>query len=94
VPIDEVRQLVRHQLFVADQDALSRIALYSGRSELRSWFRVTVARLILKLYTRASPKLPFEDTLLVHLLGIEEPERQDFPKEEYKTEFGERWRRL
>jgi len=87
VPVDELRQIVRHQLFVPDPGAPPRIALYSGRGDLRSWFRVTVSRLILKLHTRAQPELPFDQNLLVYLLGPEEPTCQDFPKEEYKTEF-------
>src|ERR1700722_16416899 len=66
-PRDEVEQLVRHRLFVADDGARPRIAEYSGRGDLRSWFRVTVSRMVLNLAMRPGPEIPFENDLLVRM---------------------------
>jgi RNA polymerase sigma-70 factor, ECF subfamily len=86
-PVDEVRQMVRHKLFVAEPGQPPKVASYSGRGDLRSWFRVTVSRLILNLQTRPSPEIPFEDTLLCRMLGVADPSSLEFPKEMYKAEF-------
>jgi RNA polymerase sigma-70 factor, ECF subfamily len=85
--VDEIRQLVRHKLFVSEPGEKPTIARYSGRGDLRGWFRVTVGRLVLNLQTRRSPETPFEDRLLAHLLGVDDPSQIDFPKESYKNEF-------
>src|SRR5690348_11153408 len=36
---DEVRQLLRHRLFVADAGATPKIATYNGRGPLGAWLR-------------------------------------------------------
>jgi RNA polymerase sigma-70 factor, ECF subfamily len=86
-PLDEVRQLVRHKLFVAEPGSKPGIERYSGRGDLRNWFRVTVHRLLLNLLMRGSPEIPLDDRLFSHLLGGEDVSRNDFPKEHYKAEF-------
>jgi RNA polymerase sigma-70 factor (ECF subfamily) len=42
--IDDVRQRLRIKLFVGEGESPPKIGEYSGRGELRSWFRVTAVR--------------------------------------------------
>jgi RNA polymerase sigma-70 factor (ECF subfamily) len=86
-PADEVRQLVRHKLFVAEPGKAPKIADYAGRGALRSWFRVTVTRLVLNLSTRPSPEVPIQDHTLMFLLGGGEDPDLERVKHTYKEEF-------
>ena len=83
---DEVKQLLRHRLFVAEDGERPKIGQYSGRGDLRAWFRVTLTRLILNLQTRKSPEIPFEEGLLTSLLGGSEP-APSLVHHAYKEEF-------
>jgi RNA polymerase sigma-70 factor (ECF subfamily) len=84
-PRDEVEQLVRHRLFVADEGARPRIAEYSGRGDLRSWFRVIVSRMVLNLAMRPGPEIPFENDLLVRMLGG--TEKLELGRSSYEEHF-------
>jgi RNA polymerase sigma-70 factor, ECF subfamily len=87
-PADELAQVVRHKLFVADIGARPKIAEYGGRGDLRSWFRVLLSRMILNLAMRPSPELPFEDELLACLLGGGATDLEG-AKESYRGAFRE-----
>jgi RNA polymerase sigma-70 factor, ECF subfamily len=87
-PADELAQVVRHKLFVADAGARPKIAEYGGRGDLRSWLRVLLSRMILNLATRPSPELPFEDELLASLLGGSAADLEG-AKESYRGAFRE-----
>lgn len=67
--IDEVRQLLRDKLFVAEEGGAPKIALYSGAGDLRSWFRVTVVRTMLNLATRGPKEVELKDAMLEALPG-------------------------
>ena len=84
-PADEVRQLVRHKLFVGE--GRPKIAEYTGTGDLRKWFRVTVTRLVLNLVTRAIPETPFADDVLVHVLGGSENPELEYAKTIYREQF-------
>jgi RNA polymerase sigma-70 factor (ECF subfamily) len=86
-PVDEVRQLVRHKLFVAEPGRRPKIADYSGRGDLRSWFRVAVSRVILNLSTRPGPEVPFEADLLEGLLGGSATPELEHARLAYRAEF-------
>jgi RNA polymerase sigma-70 factor (ECF subfamily) len=86
-PREEVRQLVRHKLFVAAPGARPKIAEYSGAGSLRGWFRVTVTRMILNLGMRAAPEIPVEDDALVHLLGGASDPELEYAKRQYEADF-------
>jgi RNA polymerase sigma-70 factor (ECF subfamily) len=85
-PVDEVRQLVRHKIFVAEPGGQPKIAEYSGRGDLRSWFRVTVTRMVLNLSSRGGREVPFEDDLLALMLGPADA-APEYSKGAYKDEF-------
>ncbi|HSO40616.1 MAG TPA: helix-turn-helix domain-containing protein [Labilithrix sp.] len=67
--IDEVRQSLRDKLFVADEGAAPKITLYSGTGDLRSWFRVTIVRMLLNVATRGRKEVALEDAMLEALPG-------------------------
>lgn len=58
---DEFRQLVRSRLFVAEPERPAKIASFTGKGPLKSWVRVTCARLVVDLARRASPERPEAD---------------------------------
>jgi len=67
--IDEVRQSLRDKLFVADEGAAPKITLYAGTGDLRSWFRVTVVRMLLNVATRGPREVELKDAMLEALPG-------------------------
>jgi RNA polymerase sigma-70 factor (ECF subfamily) len=86
-PVDELTQVVRHKLFVADAGARPKIAEYGGRGDLRGWFRVLLSRMILNLATRPSPELPFEEDLLACLVGAGPAPDLGVAEEAYRRAF-------
>lgn len=50
--VDDLRQLLRAKLFVADAGEAPRITLYNGQGSLDSWLRVTATRLFIDLGRR------------------------------------------
>jgi RNA polymerase sigma-70 factor, ECF subfamily len=67
--LDDIRQSLRDKLFVADEGAVPKIALYAGLGDLRSWFRVTVVRMLLNLATRGRKEVELKDAMLEALPG-------------------------
>lgn len=62
---DEFRQRVRERLFVSVPGRDVRIAAYGGRGALRSWVRVTAARVLIDAARKAAPiDAPANDTQL------------------------------
>jgi RNA polymerase sigma-70 factor, ECF subfamily len=57
----DFRQLVRQKLFVSEADRDARIAAYAGRGPLKSWVRVTVARMVIDLARSDDPERPASD---------------------------------
>lgn len=58
---DEVRQLVRQKLFVAQEGRLPRIADYAGRGDLRNWVRATAVRTCLNLLRQHKREVALDD---------------------------------
>lgn len=50
--VDDLRQLLRTRLFVADADEAPRITAYNGQGSLGSWLRVVATRLFIDLGRR------------------------------------------
>ncbi len=61
--LDELRQIVRVQLFTAAPGARPRIADYSGKGELGAWVRVSALRAGLKMIRRPGEALVEDDEL-------------------------------
>jgi RNA polymerase sigma-70 factor len=53
IDADEIRQLLREKLFLADEGP-NKLASYSGKGDLRGWFRVVATRTLLSAIRSAS----------------------------------------
>lgn len=86
--IDEVKQLVRQKLFVAEPGKQPRIAEYSGRSGLRRWLRSVAVRTCLNYMRKGKrERLMEDDQVFVGVSdGADDPEVA-YMKERYRNEF-------
>jgi RNA polymerase sigma-70 factor, ECF subfamily len=69
--IDEVRQSLRHKLFVSDGSARPKISSYTGRGSLKNWIGVVAQRTALSLLRRAdsASMQPIDDEVEAAALG-------------------------
>lgn len=88
--IDELKQVLRHHLFVGDPAAGTppRIADYRGTGDLRGWLRVTATRAALKLIRRDARDVPADDVLLEASAAHDDPELS-YMKQAYRAAFKE-----
>lgn len=84
---DELRQATRERLLVPSSEGRVRIAEYLGRGDLRSWVRVSVARLLTNLASRRPPETPVEEQVLEILIGDGGNPELAYMKRIYKNEF-------
>ena len=88
---DDVRQMIREKLFVADEQGARKMASYSGKGDLRGWFRVVVTRSVLNLATRApkdAPALKDDESALLNLPAREGSEL-DYIRSHYAEDMRE-----
>jgi RNA polymerase sigma-70 factor (ECF subfamily) len=84
---DEVRQVLRHKLFVAEPGRLPKIAEYAGRGALRTWLRIAATRTALDLAASAGREIPFEKDTMAFIVGAGEDPELDYLKRQYAAEF-------
>lgn len=81
---DEFQQRVRERLFVAVPGRDVRIAAYGGRGTLRSWVRVTAARVLIDAARKATPiDAPASDTRLFDRVADREDPELDYMRATY-----------
>lgn len=85
---EEVKQIVRTQLFVADSGRSPGIAGYAGRGSLRGWVRVIATRELLRMRKRGRREIPLEEHLLNELEVEGDPEI-DRLKQLYRTQVAD-----
>lgn len=86
--LDEVKQLVRHKLFVAAPGKRPRIAEYSGRSGLRRWLRSVAVRTCLNFLRKGKrERLVEDDQVLVGVSAAGDDPEVAYMKERYRNEF-------
>jgi len=88
--VDEVKQLVRQKLFVADEGAVGKIADYSGRSGLKRWVRAVAVRTGLNFIRKGKREVLVEDDRVLAGVssGDDDPEVV-YMKQKYRNEFRE-----
>ncbi len=96
---DEVRQLVRQKLFVAEEGRLPRIADYAGRGDLRNWVRATAVRTCLNLLRKHKREVALDDDRVFAAFPAadDDPElahMKSLYSDEFKQCFGEALRGL
>lgn len=87
--VDEVKQLVRHKLFLGDEDGSpGKITEYSGRGDLRRWVRSIAVRTCLNELRRHKRMLPVSDDRMLDDMssGNDDPELA-YMKERYRNQF-------
>jgi RNA polymerase sigma-70 factor (ECF subfamily) len=84
---EEVRQLVRHKLLVAEPGKSPKIADYAGRGRLETWLRIVATRTALDLAATKGREVPVEKDTLEYVIGTGEDPELDFFKERYRKEF-------
>jgi RNA polymerase sigma-70 factor (ECF subfamily) len=62
--IEDVKQALRHQLFVGAAGEAPRIAQYDGAGDLKAWLRVTAVRAALKVIRKDKREAPSGDEAL------------------------------
>ena len=71
---EEVKQIVRTQLFVPDSGKSPGIAGYAGRGSLHGWVRVIATRELLRMRKRGRREIPLEEHLLNEIEAEGDPE--------------------
>ena len=72
--LEEVKQIVRTQLFVAEGPRSPIVADYAGRGSLRGWVRVIATRELLRMRRKARKEIPLEEHILHDLEAQDDPE--------------------
>lgn len=62
--VEEVKQVIRTQLFVSDGIRPPVIADYAGRGSLRGWVRVIATRELLRMRRKSRKEIPLEEHIL------------------------------
>jgi RNA polymerase sigma-70 factor, ECF subfamily len=83
--VEEVKQIVRTLLFVADGDRAAGIADFAGRGTLRGWVRVIATRELLRIRRKTSKETPLEEHILNDLESNGDPEIERL-KQIYQTQ--------
>ena len=84
---EEVRQLVRQKLLVAEPGKAPKIADYQGRGALKTWLRIVATRTAMDLGAVRAREIPIERDALEYIVGAGEDPELDFFKERYRKEF-------
>jgi RNA polymerase sigma-70 factor (ECF subfamily) len=88
--VDEVKQLVRHKLFLAENGNPGKIAEYSGRGDLRRWVRSIAVRTCLNELRRHKRMIPAsDDRLLADMSSDDDDPELAYMKERYRNQFRE-----
>lgn len=72
--LEEVKQVLRAQIFVGDGARAPALAEYAGRGALRGWVRVIATRELLRMRRRHKNEVPFEEHILDHFEAVPDPE--------------------
>ena len=87
LPVEELRQLVRERLFVAEPGERPRILEYSGRGEFRGWVRIVATRQALNVTARTQREVPFDGDELAFVVGTGEDPELAFFRQRYAETF-------
>lgn len=84
---DDLRQIIRQRLFVAEPGLRPKIAEYAGRGPLSAWLRVTIGRTLLNLAQREHVDEPLDrEAILAQALCTGQPEFEHL-KENARAHF-------
>src|SRR5262249_38270957 len=84
---DELRQVLRHRLFVAEPGARPKIVEYSGRGALRIWVRIAALRTALNSAVKEAGEGALETDALAILVGAGDDPELTYMKRVYTDAF-------
>ncbi len=87
--VDEVRQILRHKLFIMEGEGPPKIASYSGRGALSSWVGITAQRTALSLIRREGAPARGGAEELAEELSLGNDPELEYLKLRYRAEFKE-----
>jgi RNA polymerase sigma-70 factor (ECF subfamily) len=87
--VDEVKQLLREQLFVGGADAPPTLASYAGRGSLGGWVRVTAVRAALRILRRDQQGASPDPDLVEALPATDRDPELEHLKVRYRHDFKE-----
>lgn len=87
VSSEEVRQVLRQKLFVAEPGKRPKIAEYAGRGALGTWLRITATRAALDLAEHGAREIPVESDTFDRMIGVGQDPELDYLKQRYAAEF-------
>jgi len=86
---EDAEALLRRHLFVAEGEALPKIAEYSGKGDLAGWLRIIAVRIALRSVERKGREVPAEeDALLAFRAPVDDPELE-LAKRQCRDQFKE-----
>jgi RNA polymerase sigma-70 factor (ECF subfamily) len=94
---DELKQLLRMRVLVAEPGAKPRIALYTGRGPLGAWLRIAAIRLAIDLRRARTPDAGGHDEALMMSSAVPDPELnylRNRYNEQFRAAFHETLRKL
>jgi RNA polymerase sigma-70 factor (ECF subfamily) len=65
--LDDLKQMIRVKLFVADDSGRPRIGTFSGRGSLRGWLRVLIARSVIEIARRRTYEVALDDDRMLDI---------------------------
>jgi RNA polymerase sigma-70 factor (ECF subfamily) len=86
---EELRQVLREQLFVGSGGAPPLLRSYSGRGQLRGWLRIIAARTAGRMIDRGNRELLLTNSVLAGLAPSTPDPELDHLKATYRAEFAD-----
>jgi RNA polymerase sigma-70 factor (ECF subfamily) len=87
--LDELKQLLRNDLFVSRDRSPAGISRYSGSGDLRAWLRVTAVRAALKILRTEKRHAPAGDEAMLQDLASDDDPELSHMKRIYRPAFRE-----
>lgn len=85
--VEDVRQAIREELFVAPTTRAPKIGNYAGRGALRSWMRAVIANVLVNIMDRQSREIPVEDDVFATLSSDDDDPEIAHLKSVYRQEL-------
>lgn len=85
--LDEVRQILRRKLFLAEPGKHPKIEDYSGRGALSSWVGVAAQRVAVSLLRGRRPEVNAPDEILEGEISQEADPELEYVRTRYRSEF-------
>jgi RNA polymerase sigma-70 factor, ECF subfamily len=90
--MDDVKQTLRSKLFVGEPGARPKIAEYSGRGDLKSWFRVVAVRQAISGARKTRREVGLDEEMAEAVPGASSDPELAYLRAKYRAEFQDAFR--